>query len=253
MAAGNLKKTDAACRAVERIDQMSAQVNVFEIHVGFPPNLTGSLSLLPNEPEGDWQSLRAIEVITALSDQDHFAAHDVPGELLVLVTRRFKDVWAAYEMVDEIAARFAHKPDIRIELEQVLLCEDAEKHQPIQACVDFKPSQESLRHAQLIPGIPPYEVHYAIKSEGHLTISHEMAVFIQLAKEAGVRLDQAARFCSKGSEQKIILTSYFPGYKGMLDMAQEFADRLRAALKSLEGNLQLKATAERILLCAKPK
>jgi hypothetical protein len=232
---------------------MSAQINIFEIHVGFPPNLTGSLNLLPNGSEGRWLNLRAMEVVTALSDQDHFAAHDVPGDLSILVTRRFTDVRVAHGMIDEIAARFAHKPDIRIELEQVLLCEDDGRHRPIQACVDFNPSQQALRHAQLIPRIPPFEVHYAIKSKDQLIINHEIGVFIELAKQAGVRLDQAARFQSPRSEQKIILTSYFAGYKGMLDMAQEFADRLRIGLSALDSKLQLKATAERILLCAKPK
>lgn len=221
----------------------------FEIHIGFPTSAAEEFERLGNETGRKWKTSTVAEVVAGSIGRGMLDPHDVPGELLGLATMRCTNLADALVLGDELAAKYQAVPDIRIEIEQVLLTQPPGSERHFESPIGYVACQDDFPHGELIRDTPSFEAHFGIQTKDGAPIPQSTAALVELAERQGIPVHQAVRFKSK---EKVVLTTFFQNNEEMTEWSGIYADKLLGALASEYKQLQLKLVAERIVLCLKP-
>lgn len=220
----------------------------FEIHVGFSLKSSEASRLLKATPT-PWTFRSVSEVVIGQASHGCLDAHEVPGVLTTLANRRTRTLESAIAEIERLGQLYRLFPDVRLELEQVLLTQPGVGAQSIQPALPYQPDPSQFQHSLLIQNTPPYEAHFIIRCPDGQAISYSTHTLVGMAETAGVPLHQAVRFIEN---ERIILTTFFQDDEEAQEHSHRFAERLRGGLSRLDDNLMLTLVVERIILCAQP-
>lgn len=223
----------------------------FEVHLGFPRKAEALCLEIAQKDAAPWALKSAMEVLSGTTTQRCADPHGVPGSLGTLATRRFSTPQDAAVVVDQLALRCSSEPDVRIELEEVLLTQLDEDDQLIQEIEMYDPDSSQFDHACLIPDTPPYEAHFGIRRLDGKPLGMPTGDFLEIARSVDVPVDEIVRFGP--AKEKVICTTFFFTYDEMRERVQPYGRLLRDALHRFDRGLHLKLVAERIILCAEPR
>jgi hypothetical protein len=220
----------------------------FEVHVGFPKNATELSDTIKNQISG-WKAKSAVDAVRP--SQCFPDPHSVPGSLGLLLTRHVTSLAAALELADDVATRCATNPNVRIEIEEVLLVQLDEIDLPLRRPQPYTPGNSSVPNGQIVVDTPPYEIHFGIHTKEGSLRGHTTQNVFDTACSAGVNIDEAVRF-TDGKNEKVILTKFISDYDDLEEQSHEYGTIIRRAFRALDDRLQIKLVSERIILCAEP-
>lgn len=227
---------------------MSAeQLFEFEIHTGFSKRAIGLVDRLPADERHLWKILHVAEVVNGPESMDLFDAHDVPGVLGLMATKRARSTEEALAEVNRVARMYATEPDVRIELEQVVMTIANGSSSSVPA-TSWTPTPQDFKNGTLIPETPLFEAHFSLKApRTGDRLPHSTKRLIEIATSAGIPVHQAVRFTT---EDQVILTTFFEEYGEMVEATPALTEAFRRAL---DGGARLKVVAERIIACLQPR
>jgi hypothetical protein len=219
-----------------------------EIHVGFSSK-NESLAAMLGVDKRIWSLRHVSEVCIGYAADGCMDIHDVPGCLSVLATFHTRSVDIAVDEIDRLGTIFAGYPDIRIELEQVLLTEYTASTERIRNAIAWTPTPETFEHITLIEQTPKYEAHFSVRAVDGSNINETTKAIADIATSCHLPIHQVIRFTSR---DRIVLTTFFDSYEDARDHTPTLAAELARNLTAVDRDLRLKTIVERIILCGFP-
>lgn len=220
-----------------------------EVHVGYSSTMYHAAELLKGHAGVGWRVRPVLDVLHGVSAAGCIDPHDVPGQLAQMATVHLDDLAIALEVVSRTAQIYRDEPDIRIELEQVLLKHEVGSPPSIIPPLSYEPRTRDVGGAHLIAETPAFEAHFSVQMANDVPLPLPMQRLVAAIERRGVPVHQAVEF---SEPPRVVLTSFFKSFEEMSGLFPTLFTNVGEALAELLPAARMVATAERIILCAQP-